>query len=51
MRLPHLELHPEAVAESKAAQEWYADRSPRAAVRFIVELDGAIQRIQEPPDV
>ncbi|OIO92438.1 MAG: hypothetical protein AUJ92_14165 [Armatimonadetes bacterium CG2_30_59_28] len=51
MGLAELELHPEAVAEAKATREWYAERSPRAAARFVIELDGALGRIREFPDL
>src|SRR5678809_549509 len=42
-------FHPEAVAESAAAHDWYRERSPRAAARFLAEIDRAIARILERP--
>jgi hypothetical protein len=40
-----IELHPRAIAEARAAREWYADRSPAAAEAFMAELDLAIDRM------
>ena len=40
-----IELHPLAVAEARAARRWYARRSAGAALRFMDELDRAIERI------
>lgn len=51
MPRPALELHPEAVAEARAAREWYADLSQAAANRFIAELDHAIERILDSPSL
>jgi glutathione S-transferase len=45
--VPSVRLHPDAIAEAKAAYEWYAERSPSAADAFLFELDHAISRIQE----
>ena len=44
-----IELHPEAIAEARAAREWYQERSPTAANAFIRELDHAIEQIAEFP--
>jgi plasmid stabilization system protein ParE len=44
-----LDLHPEAVAEARAAREWYAARSELAALAFLAELDLAVARIQGAP--
>jgi plasmid stabilization system protein ParE len=43
-------LHPEAVEEAEAAIIWYANRSKRAAQRFVGELEAAIAAITESPD-
>ena len=45
-----VEFHPEAVAEARAAFEWYRDRSPQAAAAFMAELETAIECISEAPD-
>jgi toxin ParE1/3/4 len=42
-------VHPEAIAEARAAREWYESRSAAAAAAFMAELDGAIERIEEAP--
>jgi plasmid stabilization system protein ParE len=42
-------LHPEAIAEGRAARVWYAARSPEAADAFMVELDLAIRQIDGGP--
>jgi toxin ParE1/3/4 len=44
-----VELHVEALEEAKASRQWYAQRSPRAALRFMSELDHAIEAIAEHP--
>ena len=43
-------LHPEAIAEAKAAREWYQERSSAAANAFLKELDSAIEQIAEFPN-
>ena len=40
-----VELHPDALAEARAARLWYAQRSPSAALRFLSELDHAIEQV------
>ena len=45
-----IELHPQAVAEARAARQWYAERSTAAADAFMAELDFAIGRIRQQPD-
>ena len=40
-----VELHPEAVREAAEAREWYAQRSPTAALRFLHELDHGIDEV------
>jgi toxin ParE1/3/4 len=47
---PSVRLHPDAIAEAKAAYEWYAERNPSAANAFISELDHAINQIQSSPE-
>lgn len=42
-------LHPEAIAEARAARHWYESRSAAAAAAFMAELDVAIERIEEAP--
>jgi plasmid stabilization system protein ParE len=47
---PNVRLHPEAIAEAKAAYEWYAERNLAAANAFISELDDAISQIHSSPE-
>jgi plasmid stabilization system protein ParE len=47
---PSVRLHPDAIAEAKAAYAWYAERNPSAANAFISELDHAISQIQTDPE-
>jgi plasmid stabilization system protein ParE len=42
-------LHPAALEEAEAAVHWYRERSPRAARRFVDELNQVIDRILEAP--
>jgi len=42
-------VHPEAIAEARAAREWYESRSAEAAAAFMVELDVAFEKIEEAP--
>lgn len=42
-------VHPEAIAEARAAREWYQARNAEVAEAFIVELDSAIENIEEAP--
>jgi len=42
-------LHPAAVEEAVAAARWYRERSPRAAKRFVDELNQVINKILETP--
>jgi plasmid stabilization system protein ParE len=44
-----LRIHPAALEEAEAAVDWYAQRSRRAADRFLDELEGAINRIARNP--
>jgi toxin ParE1/3/4 len=45
-----LELHPEAVVETRGAVRWYRERSETVAAAFIAEIDHAIGQIDESPD-
>jgi plasmid stabilization system protein ParE len=47
---PSVELHPHAIAEAKAAYEWYAERNPAAANAFMAALDDAVNRIPDSPE-
>ena len=44
-----IDVHPEAVAEARAAAQWYRERSASAADAFLAELDRAVERIAENP--
>ena len=43
-------LHKEAIAEARAAREWYEVRSVAAAEAFMEELDRIVARIGEYPE-
>lgn len=45
-----LVVHPEAKAESQASYDWYYERNPSAAERFVQELDHAYREIAEHPE-
>lgn len=45
-----IQIHPAALEEAEAATDWYAERSPRAAVGFLKELEGSIRQISERPE-
>ena len=49
MARPSVELHPEAVAEARAAYRWYAERNPLAANAFMAALDHAVGEIHDSP--
>jgi plasmid stabilization system protein ParE len=42
-------FHPTAIEEAEAAARWYRERSPRAAKRFVLELNLVIDRILDAP--
>jgi plasmid stabilization system protein ParE len=42
-------VHPAALEEAEAAARWYRDRSPRAAARFVEEINQVIDRILAAP--
>ena len=44
-------LYEEAIAEARAAREWYEARSATAAQAFFAELDYAIEQIGELPEL
>lgn len=46
-----IEVHPEALAEARSATQWYRERSGLAADAFLAELDRAIERISETPEM
>jgi len=46
-----IDVHPEAVAEARAAAQWYRERSALAADAFLAGLDLAVERIAENPEV
>jgi plasmid stabilization system protein ParE len=46
-----IDVHPEAVDEAQAAAQWYRERSALAADAFLAELDLAVERIAENPEM
>jgi len=46
-----IDVHPEAVAEAQAAAQWYRVRSGSAAGALLAELDRAVERIGESPQM
>ena len=51
MSSPKIDVHPEAIAEARAAAQWYRERSALAADAFLAELDRAVERIAENPEM
>lgn len=49
MAAPRVRFHPTAVAEAKAAHDWYAKRNPSAAAAFMKALDAALTVIRDSP--
>ena len=47
--MPTVRFHPEAVAEARAAWQWYSDRNSSAADAFLAELEEALESIVEAP--
>ena len=45
-----VELLPTALAEAEAATAWYAERDPKIAVAFAVEIEQALERILVAPE-
>ena len=50
MARPSVEFHPDAIAEAKAAYDWYAKRNPSAANAFMAALDDAVSQISDSPE-
>jgi plasmid stabilization system protein ParE len=46
-----IDVHPEAVAEAQAAAQWYRERSALVAEAFLAELDGAVEKIAQNPEM
>jgi toxin ParE1/3/4 len=44
-------LHAEAVTEARAAAQWYGEQNISAAEAFLKELDGAVEKIAEAPEM
>jgi toxin ParE1/3/4 len=44
-----IEIHPEALAEAEAALLWYGERSARAPIVLMQEIENAIQSIADAP--
>ena len=44
------DVHPDAVAEARAAAQWYRERSALTADAFLAELDRAVERIAGNPE-
>ena len=42
-------FHPAAVEEAEVAARWYRERSPRAAPRFVNELNQVFEKILDVP--
>lgn len=45
-----IRFHPDALQDAEEAAAWYAERSVRAAVRFLDELDRLIDLIHKSPE-
>ena len=44
-----LDIHPAALEELKRAVSWYVERTERAAIKFVAEIDKAVKLIAESP--
>ncbi len=44
-----LDVHPEAVAEIRAARVRYAEHSAETSERFLAEVEKGLERIAQPP--
>ena len=51
MSILSIEIHPEAVAEARAAWQWYESRSDDAAHAYLAELDIGIESIRTSPEL
>lgn len=45
-----LAFHPEAFKEYQAAVDWYQERNPAAAQRFVLEVEKVVTMIATQPD-
>ena len=50
MAAPSVRFHPNAIAEAKAAYDWYGKRNPSAANAFMAALDDGILAIRNNPE-
>jgi toxin ParE1/3/4 len=50
MSAKQIEYHQGAIADVKSAVTWYRNRSPKAALDFIAELQRAADTIREAPE-
>lgn len=50
MTRPKPEIHPAAVKEARRAYRWYQRRSARAAERFRLALEAAVEQISVTPE-
>jgi plasmid stabilization system protein ParE len=46
-----VQFHPEAIAEARAAAQWYRERNTSAADAFLSELNRAVEKISETPEM
>lgn len=46
-----VQFHPEATTEARAAIQWYRERSASAAAAFLTELDRAVEKIAQSPEL
>jgi len=49
MTAGHILFHPDAIEEAENAAHWYRERSPRAAARFVEEINQVIEEIRAAP--
>jgi plasmid stabilization system protein ParE len=49
VKQPVVSIHPSALLETEFAIDWYRQRSPRAAQRFLDEIDRLVNRIADHP--
>jgi toxin ParE1/3/4 len=45
-----LDFHPEAAAELENSVDWYAERSENAALRFIMAIEAALDKLVKDPE-
>jgi toxin ParE1/3/4 len=50
MRAKRVEYHQDATADVKRAVEWYKQKSSKAALDFVAELNRAVSEIRKAPD-